>query len=162
MAGALKAVALAGRFWGHGCPKFFHEVMTHLSSVGSALHVVVGIGLLEDNVAVVRGAMVIAPLLGPNIALALGSALGDGARIWRASKIFLSGLGCAILLGAGIGLFWPYGLDSVELLARTNVGLDSVTLALASGLAAVISLTTSVPSVLVGVMVAVVYHFSAE
>ncbi len=117
--------------------------------------VVVAIGLLEDNVAVVIGAMVIAPLLGPNIALALGSALGDGALIWRALKIILSGLGFAILLGAGIGLFWPYGLDSAELLARTQVGLDSVTLALASGLAAIISLTTSVPSVLVGVMVAV-------
>ena len=32
--------------------------------------IVVAIGLIEDNVAVVIGAMVIAPLLGPNIALA--------------------------------------------------------------------------------------------
>ena len=39
--------------------------------------VVVAIGLLEDNVTVVIGAMVIAPLLGPNMALALGAALGD-------------------------------------------------------------------------------------
>ena len=38
--------------------------------------VVVAIGLLKDNVAVVIGAMVIAPLLGPNLALALGTALG--------------------------------------------------------------------------------------
>ena len=39
--------------------------------------VVVAIGLLKDNVAVVIGAMVIAPLLGPNLAMALGTALGD-------------------------------------------------------------------------------------
>jgi uncharacterized membrane protein len=38
---------------------------------------VVAIGLLKDNVAVVIGAMVIAPLLGPNLAMALGTALGD-------------------------------------------------------------------------------------
>jgi len=37
---------------------------------------VVAIGLLKDNVAVVIGAMVIAPLLGPNLAMALGTALG--------------------------------------------------------------------------------------
>lgn len=35
--------------------------------------IVVTIGLLEDNVAVVIGAMVIAPFLGPNIALALAA-----------------------------------------------------------------------------------------
>ena len=40
-------------------------------------------------------------------------------------------------------------------MARTDVGLDSVVLALASGAAAVISLTTGLASVLVGVMVAV-------
>ncbi len=48
--------------------------------------VVVAIGLLEDNVAVVIGAMVIAPLLGPNRALALGAALGDMPLMWKAIK----------------------------------------------------------------------------
>jgi len=50
---------------------------------------------------------------------------------------------------------WTGTLDSVELLARTSVGLDGVLLALASGLAAALSLTTGLSSVLVGVMVAV-------
>jgi len=40
-------------------------------------------------------------------------------------------------------------------MSRTDVGLDSVALALASGAAAVLSLTTGVSSTLVGVMVAV-------
>ena len=40
-------------------------------------------------------------------------------------------------------------------MARTDVGLDGVVLALASGAAAVLSLTSGLPSVLVGVMVAV-------
>ena len=117
--------------------------------------VVVAIGLLEDNVAVVIGAMVIAPLLGPNMALALGAALGDMPLMWKAIKTTLAGLLMALLLSILIGIFWPLNISSHELMARTDVGLDSVVLALASGAAAVISLTTGVASVLVGVMVAV-------
>ncbi len=117
--------------------------------------VVVAIGLLEDNVAVVIGAMVIAPLLGPNMALALGAALGDMPLMWKAIKATLAGLAMALLFSILIGIFWPLNVSSQELMARTDVGLDSVVLALASGAAAVISLTTGLASVLVGVMVAV-------
>ena len=41
--------------------------------------IVAAIALIENNVAVVIGAMVIAPLLGPNLALSVGTALGDTA-----------------------------------------------------------------------------------
>ena len=54
--------------------------------------VVVAIGLLEDNVAAVIGAMVIAPLLGPNLALALGTALGDTDLMWKAFKTGAAGM----------------------------------------------------------------------
>ena len=117
--------------------------------------VVVAIGLLENNVAVVIGAMVIAPLLGPNIALALGAALGDMPLIWKAFKTGSAGIGLALFFSIGIGIWHPMDLDSPELMARTDVGVDSMALALASGAAAVISLTTGLSSVLVGVMVAV-------
>ena len=116
---------------------------------------VVAIGLLENNVAVVIGAMVIAPLLGPNIALALGAALGDMPLIWKAFKTGSAGIGLALFFSIGIGIWHPMDLDSPELMARTDVGVDSMALALASGAAAVISLTTGLSSVLVGVMVAV-------
>ena len=117
--------------------------------------IVVMVGLLEDNVAVVIGAMVIAPFLGPNIALALGGALGDNQLIWRALKTNLTGMAFAMLLCVLLGWWWPYEINSQELLSRTNVGLDSIALALASGAAAVLSMTTGLSSVLVGVMVAV-------
>jgi uncharacterized hydrophobic protein (TIGR00341 family) len=117
--------------------------------------VVAAIGLLEDNVAVVIGAMVIAPLLGPNLALSLGTALGDTALVKKAAKTLSAGILLAVLLSVGIGLAWPYGTDSPELLSRTEAGLDSIALALASGAAAALSITTGLSSVLVGVMVAV-------
>ena len=117
--------------------------------------VVVAIGLLKDNVAVVIGAMVIAPLLGPNLAMALGTALGDTDLMWKAFKTGLAGMSLALALSILIGIFWPLNVESQELLARTYVGLDSAVLAMASGAAAVISLTSGIPSILVGVMVAV-------
>lgn len=116
---------------------------------------VAAIGLIENNVAVLVGAMVIAPLLGPNIALAFGTSLGDGTLAWQALKTGLAGLGLAFALSLAIGLAWPVDVASTEILARTDVGMDGVALALASGAAAVLSLTTGLSSTLVGVMVAV-------
>ncbi len=116
--------------------------------------VVAAIGLVEDNVAVVIGAMVIAPLLGPNLAFGLGTALGDVHLMKKSLKALFAGIAIAIALSFFIGLAWPF-VNSQELLSRTDVGMDSLALALASGAAAALSLTTGLPSVLVGVMVAV-------
>ena len=123
---------------------------------------VAAIGLIEDNVAVVIGAMVIAPLLGPIIALAFSSSLGDGQLMWQALRTAVSGLGLALLASIGIGLLWPVDMasgtllvSSTEIIARTDVGIDGIALALASGAAAVLSLTTGLSTTLVGVMVAV-------
>jgi uncharacterized hydrophobic protein (TIGR00341 family) len=117
--------------------------------------VVAAIGLIEDNVAVVIGAMVIAPLLGANIALGLATALGDYSLMRRALAVMASGIGLAVGLSLAIGWLLPFEPSSRELLTRTNPGLDSAMLALASGVAAALSVTSGLSSVLVGVMVAV-------
>lgn len=117
--------------------------------------VVVTIGIVKDNIAAVIGAMVIAPLLGPNIALALATALGDLAFMARALKTNLTGVTVALSVAVAVGYLWPADLSSRELMARTDVELDSAALALASGAAAALSITTGLPAVLVGVMVAV-------
>ncbi|MCF6195377.1 MAG: TIGR00341 family protein [Emcibacter sp.] len=121
--------------------------------------IVAGIGLIENNVAVVIGAMVIAPLLGPNLALALSTALGDLDLMAGALKTMVVGFLIALALSFSLGLvwnsYWPGELNGPELMSRTNVGFDSIALALVSGAAAVLSLATGLSSVLVGVMVAV-------
>lgn len=120
------------------------------------------IGLVEDNVSVVIGAMVIAPLLGPVLALAFGSTLGDGVLMWRALRTGIAGLALAFATALPIGLLWPTDIArgemliaSGEILSRTDVGVDGMALALVSGAAAVLSLTTGLSTTLVGVMVAV-------
>lgn len=117
--------------------------------------VVAAIGLIENNVAVVIGAMVIAPLLGPNLALSLAATLGDGKLLKRSLLTLVTGILFALALSWLLGLLWPTPLHSEELMSRTRAGIDSVALALASGAAAALSLTTGLSSVLVGVMVAV-------
>ncbi|HDR50251.1 MAG TPA: TIGR00341 family protein [Mariniphaga anaerophila] len=117
--------------------------------------VVASIGLINSNVAVVIGAMVIAPLLGPNLALSLGTALGDLHLMRSSLQTNLAGIFLAVFLSAILGVFWPTELDAPELLLRTEAEFDSIALALASGAAAALSLITGLSSVLVGVMVAV-------
>jgi uncharacterized hydrophobic protein (TIGR00341 family) len=99
--------------------------------------------------------MVIAPLLGPNIALAFATTLGDRDLLLKSIKTNMVGVALALSVSIVIGWFWPPMTLNPEILARTYVGFDGVVLALASGAAAVLSLTSGVASALVGVMVAV-------
>jgi uncharacterized hydrophobic protein (TIGR00341 family) len=117
--------------------------------------IVAAIGLLENNLAVIVGAMVIAPLLGPNIAFALGTALGEKELVKQSLKAIFVGVVIAILVSIGIGLLWPGDFNSSELLSRTDVAYSGTAIALASGAAASLSLVSGTSSVLVGVMVAV-------
>ena len=117
--------------------------------------IVAAIGLIQNNVAVIIGAMVIAPLLGPNLALSLSTTLGQVNGILNALWTLVVGIVFALLLSAGLSLFYPDLALTPELLSRTSVGIDGLALALASGAAAALSITTGVSSVLVGVMVAV-------
>ena len=116
--------------------------------------VVAALGMIEDSAAVVIGAMVIAPLLAPNLALALGTTLGDTTLSRRAVSANFVGLGLSVGLALAMGLV----LDPVsnsQLLDRTDVSYAAMILALASGAAAVLSLTSGAAAGLVGVMVAV-------
>lgn len=117
--------------------------------------IVAAIGLLENNLAVIVGAMVIAPLLGPNIAFSLGASLGERELVIQSLKTIFVGTVVAILFSIGLGLLWPGSFDSVELMSRTDVAYSGTAIALASGAAASLSLVSGGSSVLVGVMVAV-------
>ena len=117
--------------------------------------IVAAIGLIEDNVAVVIGAMVIAPLLGPNIAFAFGAALGDKVLILQSLKTNFTGILLALVLAYAMGMIWDDGMNSQELLSRTDVTIPGMVLALVAGAAGVLSMTTGISSTLVGVMVAV-------
>ncbi len=120
---------------------------------------VAAIGLVRSDTAVIIGAMVIAPLLGPNMALALATTLGDEKLARKAFVANVSGLGFAVLVSLAFGSFiLLLGHDptaSESLLARATVGYADVILALASGCAGALAFTKNASGTLVGVMVAV-------
>ncbi|MFQ5992465.1 MAG: TIGR00341 family protein [Nitrospiraceae bacterium] len=117
--------------------------------------IVAAIGLLRDNVAIIIGAMVIAPLLGPNIALSLATTLADFSLARRALKTGAIAAITAFACSALGGFLLHVDPTSPEIAARTSVGLGDVVLALAAGSAGALAFTTGVPGSLIGVMVAV-------
>ena len=124
-------------------------ILTVLSSIVAA------IGLNGDSVAIVIAAMVIAPLLGPILAFALAAALGDLSLMKKASKTAFTGLLVGFGFAYALTFFMPVNIDSFEMVSRTVIGPEIIALALASGAAAALSLSTGISSALVGVMVAV-------
>ncbi|MFK7759005.1 MAG: TIGR00341 family protein [Phycisphaerales bacterium] len=117
--------------------------------------IVASVGLLKDSPAIIIGAMVIAPLLGPNTALALGTTLGDLKMIRSAIKSNTLGLMITIVIATVVGFFLDLDPINNEMSTRTAVDAGDIILALASGAAGVVAFTTGASSTLVGVMVAV-------
>ncbi|WP_147820095.1 TIGR00341 family protein [Salidesulfovibrio onnuriiensis] len=116
--------------------------------------VVAVIGLIKNNPTITLAAMVIAPLMGPNVSLALATTLGDPALARRALLSNASGVLAAFLLSLLLGLVLNFDPAVAEIAGRTEVGMADLVLAFASGVAGVLSFTMGSGSSLVGVMVA--------
>ena len=117
--------------------------------------VVAAIGLVRGDVAIIIGAMVIAPFLGPNVALALSTTLADTELAVRATISNIAGILLAVGIGVAIGFMFGVSPTLPQVGSRTHVGLGDIALAIAAGSAGVLSLTAGVAAVLVGVMIAV-------
>jgi len=117
--------------------------------------IVAAIGLNDNSAAVIIGAMVIAPLLGPNVALSLGITLGDLALLRRGLLTALAGIAATLALSVIFGVLLNVDPKLPEMASRTWVGLGDVAVALASGCAGALAFTTGVSATLIGVMVAV-------
>jgi len=117
--------------------------------------IVAGIGLTRDNTAAVIGAMVVAPLLGPNMAIALGLVLGDLPLVRRALGTAGAGFALSLVFSIGLGLVLAVDPTTPELASRTVVSIWDLVLALAAGCAGALPSPTGAPTYLTGVMAAV-------
>lgn len=117
--------------------------------------IVAAIGLYYNSVAIIIGAMVMAPLLGPNVALSLGTALGDLQLLRRALLTNLAGIATTIALSVIIGTLLQVDPESPEMASRISVGPGDIVVALASGCAGALAFTAGASSAVIGVMVAV-------
>lgn len=130
-------------------PTGVYMAMTALSAIVCAA------GLILDDVAVVIGAMVIAPILGPLVALSLATTLADGELARRGVRAGLQGIVTGFLLSLAIGLWAPISPEIPALAKRSAVDLGHVGLALAAGSAGTLAFTTGTAAAVIGVMVAV-------
>lgn len=113
-------------------------------------------GLLADSGAVVIGAMLVAPLMTPILAVAAALVMGWGGRQFRALLLVGVAVGWVILFSALLAYFSP---DHValpgEIMARTNPTLLDLGIALAAGAAGAYTLVRQTHSAIPGVAVSV-------
>lgn len=117
--------------------------------------IIASIGLNVNSTAVIIGAMLISPLMGPLIAIGLGLSINDFDLIKRA----INNLGFAftVSLIASILYFFITPLDKAqtEILARTSPTIFDVFIAFAGGMAAMVAATRKVKTnVIPGVAIA--------
>lgn len=117
--------------------------------------IIAAVGLMQNSVAIIIGAMVIAPLLGPNVGVALATTLADFDLGKAALRTGLTGL--AIVLGLSTLAGFIFSIDPTihEIATRTNVLPNDIVIALAAGSAGVLAFTSGVATALIGVMVSV-------
>lgn len=99
--------------------------------------IIAGFGLMQNSVAVVIGAMLIAPLMQPIVSMGLAASLG---RLrWFALALSTTLIGCllAVIVGYAVGTVLAGDNLTSEILARTAPGLADFAVALFSGLAGV-------------------------
>lgn len=141
--------------------ELYHDVNAMISNTGVDLlmmglsAVVATIGLLRSSPAIIIGAMVIAPMLGPNVAQAFATTLGDFSMALKAIKSNSIRIGIGFLVAFLVGIFFEIKYDIPEISRRMFVNFADMVLAFASGVAAAFSLTSGIATSLIGVMVAV-------
>lgn len=113
---------------------------------------VAGIGILKNNQAIIIGAMVIAPFLGPNMSMAFGTTLGDWPMI---RKSIITGIS-ATIIALVISVLWGLlSSSAASILPGDIIEYQDIALALICGFAGVVSAISGQGTTLVGVMVAV-------
>ena len=118
--------------------------------------VIASIGLNVNSTAVIIGAMLISPLMGPIVGMGLAIGINNFAMLTRSLK----SLGTAVLISVIIStlyfLITPFGEVQSELIARTRPNLLDVLVAIFSGIALIVakSQKSTVASAIYGVAIA--------
>ena len=131
---------------GHLGPRYAFMTMM---SCGIAM-----LGLLQNSAAVIIGAMLISPLMGPIIELGMGLATFDLRSIRSAMKSLTVGVLLSLLVAAGIVYFSPLQDATSEILARTEPTFFDLLIAIFSGLAGAYATVTRKGEMIVGVAIA--------
>jgi len=112
------------------------------------------LGLLLSSPAVVIGAMLLSPLMGPIMGLGFALAIGDWGWLKAALRTLLLGSAMAVLLCACLVFFSPIQGITSEIAARTRPNLFDLFVALFSALAGAYAMIRGREGAIVGVAIA--------
>lgn len=113
------------------------------------------IGLLQNNLTVIIGSMLVSPLRNPLMGFAVGMAQGQVALLRQALNTFFLGMGLKLLTAVIIGLLVPLKIATPEMRNWSQPTVLDLGVALAAGLVVAFAMgRKDVPDALVGVAVA--------
>jgi uncharacterized hydrophobic protein (TIGR00271 family) len=113
------------------------------------------LGLVQDSVAVIIGAMLVAPLLGPLAAIAIGLVTARTPLLRRGLSTLFLGTGAAMLVSLLVGWLLPLTTPTSQMLLRGSPTLLDVGVAMASGLVGAYAIARKdIPAALAGVAIA--------
>lgn len=112
------------------------------------------LGLLQNSAAVIIGAMLISPLMGPIVELGMGLATFDLRSVRKSLLTLLVGVAVSLLTAALIVAASPLQDATPEILARTQPTLFDLLVAVFSGLAGAYATVTRKGETIVGVAIA--------
>ncbi|WP_447757159.1 DUF389 domain-containing protein [Sphingopyxis fribergensis] len=112
------------------------------------------LGLLQSSTAVVIGAMLVSPLMGPIMGLGFGLATIESNLIKRSLVTLAAGMAVAILVAMLIIWLSPIKDVTPELRARTQPTLLDLGVAVVGGIAGVYAIMRKLSGVMVGVAIA--------
>lgn len=112
------------------------------------------LGLLQSSTAVVIGAMLISPMMGPIAAMGFAFASLDGHRIRDSIKVVAIGAAIGILTGIVLTRLSPIHNATPEIIARTEPTLLDLAIAIFSGVAGAYATVRQKGATAIGVAIA--------
>lgn len=98
--------------------------------------IIVSLGLLADNVVLLIGGMVVAPLLSPILAIALGMVISNNKVIMRSVRILGTSFGLAFIVALILGLLSSAHVSDISLIGYIQPSLFTFFVAVVAGVAA--------------------------
>lgn len=136
--------------WRMSVPSFSFHFILGLSAIIATL------GLLADSAAVIIGAMIIAPLMGPILGIAYATAVGNRKLLRRSSLTVLGGVILTIMTAWITSSIIGLKTVDTEIMSRVNPTLIDFGIAMAAGTAGAFANTRrSISNTLPGVAIAI-------
>jgi len=146
----MPVASLNRSLWRTAVPSWSFYILLSLSGVISTL------GLLASSAATIIGAMIIAPLMGPIIAIAYSMVAGNRRFLKRSSFTLLTGMALTVITSIAVAKLVGIRTFGPEIMSRVSPNLMDLGVALAAGAAGAFAKSRrSIADALPGVAIAV-------